>query len=127
MESSKKTKSNLVKKIISFEQRKPKLKKSKSTIPTGQNPSGSTLSLERRKHLCQIASAHDLIILEDDPYYYLQFKDPSEYFPSLFSLDTDQRVLRFDSFSKIISSGIRYVVFFFRKSKIKKPKIELDL
>lgn len=40
-------------------------------IPTGQNPAGSTLSFERKKEIYQIACKHNLIILEDDPYYYL--------------------------------------------------------
>jgi kynurenine/2-aminoadipate aminotransferase len=43
-------------------------------------------------------------LLEDDPYYYLQFHNS---IPSYFSLDTDGRVLRFDSLSKIISAGFR--------------------
>ena len=38
------------------------------TIPTGQNPSGTTLSDERRVELYALACRHDLIILEDDPY-----------------------------------------------------------
>ena len=38
------------------------------TIPTGQNPSGTTLSDERRVELYALACKHDLIILEDDPY-----------------------------------------------------------
>jgi kynurenine/2-aminoadipate aminotransferase len=43
-------------------------------------------------------------LLEDDPYYYLQFHNA---IPSYFSLDVDGRVLRFDSLSKIISAGFR--------------------
>eukprot|EP01114_Cavostelium_apophysatum_P017834 TRINITY_DN5385_c0_g1_i1.p1 TRINITY_DN5385_c0_g1~~TRINITY_DN5385_c0_g1_i1.p1 ORF type:complete len:426 (-),score=84.91 TRINITY_DN5385_c0_g1_i1:15-1292(-) len=82
------------------------------TIPTGQNPSGATLSLERRKQLYQIASKYDLVIIEDDPYYYLQlppYKSSASVEPlnSLLSMDKDGRVLRFDSFSKIMSSGLR--------------------
>jgi DNA-binding transcriptional MocR family regulator len=41
------------------------------TIPTGQNPAGSTLSLERRRAVYALACKYDFIILEDDPYYYL--------------------------------------------------------
>ena len=40
-----------------------------------------------------------------DAYYFLQFGEKRA--PSLFSMDTDGRVLRFDSFSKIVSSGLR--------------------
>ena len=50
-------------------------------------------------------SEYNLIILEDDPYFFLQYlpNRPS----SFLSLDTEGRVLRFDSFSKVLSSGIR--------------------
>jgi DNA-binding transcriptional MocR family regulator len=45
-------------------------------IPTGSNPSGGTLTLERKEQLYNIAKApqNDLLILEDDPYYYLQLE-----------------------------------------------------
>eukprot|EP01147_Barroeca_monosierra_P000883 gene883-7902_t len=75
------------------------------TIPNGCNPTGASMSLERRHLIYDICRKYDVIILEDDPYYYLQFSSPR--LPSLFSLDTDGRVLRFDSFSKIVSSGLR--------------------
>jgi len=77
------------------------------TIPTGSNPTGATLSEDRRRSLYEAASRHDLIILEDDPYWHLQFCDASERPPSLLNLDEDGRVLRFDSFSKVLSSGLR--------------------
>lgn len=49
-----------------------------------------------------------MLIFEDDPYYFLQF-DHKNRVPSYFSMDSDadSRVLRFDSFSKILSSGMR--------------------
>ncbi|KAF9792106.1 pyridoxal phosphate-dependent transferase [Thelephora terrestris] len=92
------------------------------TVPCGQNPTGSTLSLERRKKIYAIAQKYDLLILEDDPYYFLQFDrtqdvDPSDerflekfagsFIPSFLSLDVDGRVLRVDSFSKILAPGMR--------------------
>ena len=40
-------------------------------IPTGQNPAGCTLSEKRKKEIYALACKHNLIILEDDPYYYL--------------------------------------------------------
>jgi kynurenine/2-aminoadipate aminotransferase len=46
-----------------------------------------------------------MLIIEDDPYYWLQFGDTRK--PSLLSMDVDGRVIRFDSFSKVLSSGIR--------------------
>ncbi|MCL4131115.1 UNVERIFIED_CONTAM: hypothetical protein GTU68_015955, partial [Idotea baltica] len=54
-----------------------------------------------------IAQEYDLVILEDDPYYFVQFDDRKNFAPSFLSLDVDGRVLRFDSFSKVLSSGIR--------------------
>jgi len=74
-------------------------------IPNASNPSGSTLPLERRKKIYAIAQKYYLLIVEDDPYFYLQFSKP--YLPSFLSMDVDGRVLRSDSFSKILSSGLR--------------------
>ena len=42
--------------------------------PTGANPTGYNLSLDRRRQIYQICSEHDIIILEDDPYFYLQVR-----------------------------------------------------
>eukprot|EP00817_Percolomonadidae_sp_ATCC50343_P005932 CAMPEP_0117429946 /NCGR_PEP_ID=MMETSP0758-20121206/9480_1 /TAXON_ID=63605 /ORGANISM="Percolomonas cosmopolitus, Strain AE-1 (ATCC 50343)" /LENGTH=343 /DNA_ID=CAMNT_0005217463 /DNA_START=356 /DNA_END=1384 /DNA_ORIENTATION=+ len=82
------------------------------TIPTGQNPAGVTTCEERKREIYELAMAYDFLILEDDPYYYLNFKNDSQNVKdnltrSYMSIDHDQRVLRFDSFSKIISSGLR--------------------
>ena len=74
--------------------------------PTGANPTGTVLPLDRRRQIYEIASKYDLLILEDDPYYYLQFNNGNRV-PSFYSMDVDGRVLRFDSFSKILSSGLR--------------------
>jgi len=78
-------------------------------IPTGQNPSGATLPEERRREIYAIAQQYNLLILEDDPYFHLQLdtKEGDPPLRSFFSMDVDGRVLRFDSFSKIISSGLR--------------------
>ncbi|KAK3824743.1 MAG: pyridoxal phosphate-dependent transferase [Benniella sp.] len=83
------------------EKRKPKVL---YTVPVGGNPTGVSQTLERKREIYEIAREHDLLILEDDPYYYLQFGDKV---PSYFSMDVDGRVLRFDSMSKILSSGLR--------------------
>ncbi|CAC5372201.1 AADAT [Mytilus coruscus] len=69
-------------------------------IPNGGNPTGTSLSLERKKEIYKIAQEYDLLILEDDPYFYIQFTKP--YIPSLLSMDVDGRVLRFDSMSKLV-------------------------
>ncbi|KAG8592639.1 hypothetical protein GDO81_000570 [Engystomops pustulosus] len=55
--------------------------------------------------LAAIAQEYDLIIVEDDPYYFLQFNKP--WAPSFLSMDVDGRVIRADSMSKILSSGLR--------------------
>ena len=80
------------------------------TIPTFQNPSGITTTLERRKQMLEIAKKYDVIILEDNPYGELRFK--GEDMPTLKALDTDGRVIYVGSFSKVFSPGLRlaYVV-----------------
>lgn len=103
----------------------PKKPKALYTVPTGQNPSGSTLSLARRQHLYKLASEHNFLILEDDPYFFLQFRKPEDYLPSLLSMDTEQRVLRFDSCSKIISSGLR--IGWITGPKFLVDRIQIDL
>lgn len=104
------------------------------TVPTGQNPTGATQSFERRKAIYAVAEKHDLFIIEDEPYYFLQMEsyipppvqngtvdhstrpkfEPttvsrflSALIPSYLSFDISGRVLRLDSFSKIIAPGTR--------------------
>jgi 2-aminoadipate transaminase len=74
-------------------------------IPDFQNPSGITLSLERRKELLEIAAKYDLLIIEDSPYGELRFA--GEPLPSLLSMDSDGRVLQMKTFSKIFCPGLR--------------------
>ncbi|PIL24415.1 hypothetical protein GSI_14169 [Ganoderma sinense ZZ0214-1] len=84
-------------------------------VPCGQNPTGSTLSLARRQAIYALAQRFDLIIIEDDPYYFLQYDSPdcattapsTPFARSFLSLDTDGRVVRVDSFSKIMAPGMR--------------------
>ncbi len=77
-------------------------------IPNYQNPSGITMSLERRKELLEIASERGITVLEDDPYGALRFAGP--HIPTLKSMDND--VVYLGTFSKVLSPGIRlgYVV-----------------
>ena len=75
--------------------------------PTGANPTGTVLPLERRREIYHLCCEYNLLLLEDDPYYYLQFEEKELRPPSFLSMDTEARVVRFDSFSKILSSGIR--------------------
>ncbi|XP_064087840.1 kynurenine/alpha-aminoadipate aminotransferase, mitochondrial-like isoform X2 [Macrobrachium nipponense] len=77
------------------------------TNPNGCNPTGGVTTTERKKEIYKIASEYNIIILEDDPYYFLQFRDQKDFPPSYLSLDVDGRVIRFDSFSKSLSAGLR--------------------
>eukprot|EP00887_Chlorella_sp_A99_P007988 scaffold12.g7988.t1 len=91
------------------------------TIPHGQNPTGCTMPHERKTAVYAIARRYGLLILEDDPYVYLQFKlapdgkpVPPEEMPGLrgiaadgsyLSLDVDGRVIRVDTFAKFMAPG----------------------
>jgi DNA-binding transcriptional MocR family regulator len=80
------------------------------TIPTFQNPSGRTLSLERRRALVELAQASGVLLFEDDPYGLVRFEgDP---LPSLHELAGGKGVVYASSFSKTVAPGLRvgYVV-----------------
>lgn len=71
------------------------------TIPDFQNPSGVTLSLERRKHLVALAQKHNFIIIEDAPYTDLRYE--GEHVPPIYSLDDSGRTYYCGSFSKVFA------------------------
>ncbi|MBD3290895.1 aminotransferase class I/II-fold pyridoxal phosphate-dependent enzyme [candidate division KSB1 bacterium] len=75
-------------------------------IPNGHNPGGVALSQQRREHLIRIANEFDLLVLEDDPYQLVKLEDTPA-LQTLQSLDTENRVIRLDSFSKIFAPGLR--------------------
>ncbi|KAI0842920.1 PLP-dependent transferase [Hypoxylon sp. FL0890] len=95
------------------------------TVPSGQNPTGATQGVQRRRDIYDVCRKHDIFILEDEPYYFLQmqpYTGPNapevpppatiEEFlggliPSLLTMDVDGRVMRMDSFSKVIVPGSR--------------------
>lgn len=103
------------------------------TVPSGQNPTGATQGTERRKAIYAVAQKHDLFIIEDEPYYFLQmqpYRSRSEpgadggpdaavappsnvedfvasLVPTLVGIDVDGRVLRLDSVSKVLVPGSR--------------------
>ncbi|KAB5525774.1 aromatic aminotransferase Aro8 [Coniochaeta sp. 2T2.1] len=99
------------------------------TIPSGQNPTGATQTHKRKQEIYDIAEQFDLVIIEDDPYYFLQLENndvingnmhPARYsrddatasfarnlIPSYLSLDKSGRVVRLDSASKILAPGLR--------------------
>lgn len=80
------------------------------TIPTFQNPSGITMTIERRKELLALAKKYNVTILEDNPYGELRFAGNDV--PTLKALDTNGLVIYVGSFSKVFSPGLRlaYVV-----------------
>lgn len=85
-----------------LERHRPKLIYS---LPTFQNPSGSVMSLERRRHLLDLAVRHRVPILEDDPYAELRYS--GEPIPSLKVLDRTGHVIHLATFSKTLIPGLR--------------------
>jgi 2-aminoadipate transaminase len=79
------------------------------TIPTFQNPSGRTLSTERRRRIIEIVGAYDLLVLEDDPYGLVRFEGEPQ--PSLLALEGGERVVYTSSFSKTVAPGSRVGYF----------------
>ena len=74
------------------------------TIPEFQNPSGRTLSLERRERLVEICRSHGVLILEDIAYREISFEGSNH--PSLWSMAPDG-VVQAGTFSKIFCPGVR--------------------
>ena len=74
-------------------------------IPNFQNPTGNTMSLEKRKAVYELAVKYDFIILEDNPYGDLRFSGTD--IPSIKSFDTEGRVIYSRTFSKILAPGLR--------------------
>ena len=76
------------------------------TIPTFQNPSGRTLSLERRRRLAELAHDGGLLVLEDDPYGLVRYEGES--LPSVFELaGGGEQIAYCSSFSKTVAPGLR--------------------
>jgi 2-aminoadipate transaminase len=75
------------------------------TVPSFQNPAGVTMSLERRRHLVEVAHARELLVLEDNPYGLLRYEGEAE--PTLHALDGGVYTMYLGTFSKILSPGIR--------------------
>lgn len=74
-------------------------------VPTFQNPRGTTLSLERRHKLVELAREHNVTILEDDPYAELRYRGTP--LPPLAGLDPRAPVIHLGSFSKTLAPGLR--------------------
>lgn len=78
-------------------------------MPTFANPTGITIDLERRKKLVEKAREYDLLLVEDDPYGELYYKEPS---PVCLRALAPERVVKLGTFSKVLSPGFRlgYIV-----------------
>ena len=76
------------------------------TIPVAHNPTGITMSIDRKKHLLDIASENDLLIIEDDPYSFFVYDEGVDVTP-LKTLDKEGRVVYLSTLSKILSPGLR--------------------
>jgi len=85
-------------------------------IPTFQNPSGRTTSLERRKALAELGSRYDIVILEDDPYSEMRYS--GEVLPPIKSFDLTGNTIFVNSFSKIFSPGSRLGYIYAKKEII---------
>ena len=83
-------------------------------IPTFSNPCGITLSEEKRKGIYEIARKYDFMIYEDDPYSQLRFE--GEHVKELVNMDPDKRVVHAETFSKYLSSGIRFGFLLYPKA-----------
>jgi DNA-binding transcriptional MocR family regulator len=79
-------------------------------IPNFQNPSGATMTPERRRRVLELAAQHDVVVVEDDPYGLLRWAGES--YPTLCELDGCTRVVTLSSFTKTVAPGLRigYVV-----------------
>jgi 2-aminoadipate transaminase len=75
------------------------------SVPSFQNPSGVTMSFERRQRLVELARANEILVVEDNPYGLLRYG--GEPMPPLYQLDGGDFVIYLGTFSKILSPGIR--------------------
>lgn len=75
------------------------------TIPNHQNPTGTEMTLDRRKRLVELAKQYNVIVLEDDAYGGIDFEDGG--LPLLKEMDNGGFVIYLSSFSKNVYSGLR--------------------
>lgn len=94
----------LEKALITRVENNEPLPKALYIMPNYQNPTGVTLSLEKRKHLAALADMYNFYILEDDAYAELKYSDSC--LPAIQSFNPE-RVIYIGTFSKFIAPGIR--------------------
>ncbi len=75
------------------------------TIPIAQNPTGLSMSKDRKKYLLELASKFDFLIVEDDPYGYFVFENVNN--EPIKMLDKEGRVIYLSTISKILAPGLR--------------------
>jgi 2-aminoadipate transaminase len=74
-------------------------------IPSFQNPDSSLMTMDRRKHVLELAEEYDFIVFEDNPYGYISFEGSMP--TPIAGLNKSDRVLYTSTFSKIVSPGMR--------------------
>ncbi|WP_457801614.1 aminotransferase-like domain-containing protein [Limosilactobacillus reuteri] len=75
------------------------------TVPNFQNPTGRTMTEERRKQLAELAEKYDVYVLEDNPYGEIRFS--GQHVPAVKSFDKSGHVLYMSTFSKTLAPGFR--------------------
>ena len=75
------------------------------TVPTYHNPCACSMPAHNRVRLLELAYAHNVLVIEDDPYSELRYDGQS--FASLKSMDTRRNVIYLSTFSKTVSPGLR--------------------
>ncbi|MBD5806456.1 PLP-dependent aminotransferase family protein [Lactobacillus sp. 0.1XD8-4] len=75
------------------------------TVPNFQNPTGRTMTAERRKKLAELAEKYDVYVLEDNPYGEIRFA--GEHVPAVKSFDKSGHVFYMSTFSKTLAPGFR--------------------
>lgn len=91
-------------KALSKDGKKPKFF---YTIPNFQNPSGVTMSQEKRKKIADLSKKYNLLIVEDDPYGELYFSGTEKDYMPIKSLDKNASIIYISTFSKILCPGFR--------------------
>ena len=94
-------------------------------IPNFQNPTGRTMTLERRKQVLDLAYKYNVHIIEDNPYGDLRFS--GEDVPSIRSMDTKGHVIYAGTFSKTVAPGLRVGYMCADKSIISKATCALQV
>lgn len=96
---------DLLEKVLARLAKRGKKPKFIYVVPDFQNPSGVTLTEERRHRLLELAYHYDVVVVEDSPYRDLRFTGHPV--PPLYALDTRDQVIVLGTFSKILCPGLR--------------------